>query len=858
MKNHHLKLSYCALAVSAQLFTTATSAQTTADTDKNVERMQVTGSHIRRTDAEGALPVTVLDRESIENAGFENLQQILERLPSAGAGNFSTRGNSQDSTANGAAAISLRGFGADSTLVLVNGRRIANNAFAEGLTNNFVDINSIPVSAIERVDILKDGASAIYGSDAIAGVVNIVLRRDFTGTELNLTHGATTGPDYDETNFSAIWGTGDDKGNTTLIFDYFKNSQLDNAELGRFGTANQAPYGGNDLRSSRGFPGRFVVDGKVERDPACSNPAAQCVYDYGPLSIAVPEAERVGMILNTFRDIGNDIELFAEFAAQHNISTAGGAATPLDRTAGLKVSASHPNNPWKKDVLIDRFRTVDAGPRRWDITSDSLRALVGVRGKTDKYDWEVSAAKSRSSASQTGDRSQGWVRTDYLQREIDAGRYNPFGGVSNPQSVIDAITTSLVRQGESHLSAADARISGELLELSSGTLGFAAGVEMRKEDGEDNPDDQFIRGLIFGTESVQAAASRNQKAAYLELSVPLTEQLEMQLAERYDHYSDFGSSSNPKVAFHYNATDSLKLRASWSEGFRAPSLAQIGLGPSQKSQFFTDEYRCPVNNPANPACATTDYTVVVTGNADLKPEESESWNVGLVWQASETLDFTVDYWNLSQDNKIDKEPIRQAMLERCGTQNNPKCLRLAPLQGETLGPLNRLFTQLINFSSQEASGIDVSANYKLDLQDLGQLKLNTEIAYLNNIERNNIDYTGEFKYPAYRWTTSADWKFNDTWSASTSVVYIGEFEDYATEDKVESTTSRTVDAYYTLDSKVNYQFNDQLQLSLGANNLLDEEPPLALGDGNADLFGYVMSMYNPRGRYVYAKVNYKF
>jgi outer membrane receptor protein involved in Fe transport len=265
-----------------------------------------------------------------------------------------------------------------------------------------------------------------------------------------------------------------------------------------------------------------------------------------------------------------------------------------------------------------------------------------------------------------------------------------------------------------------------------------------------------------------------------------------------------------------------------------------------------------VNTPTNPACATTDYTVVVTGNADLKPEESESWNVGLVWQASDDLDFTVDYWNLSQDNKIDKEPIRQAMLERCGTQNSPQCLRLTPLAGETLGPLNRLFTKLINFSSQEASGIDVSANYKLDLQDLGQLKLNTEIAYLNNIERNNIDYTGEFKYPEYRWTTSADWTFNDTWSASTSVVYIGEFEDYATEDKIESTTSRTVDAYYTLDSKVNYQFNDQLQLSLGANNLLDEEPPLALGDGNADLFGYVMSMYNPRGRYVYAKVNYKF
>ena len=857
----HFKISRCALAVGALLCSVPSMAQTTnnAGDGKSVERIQVTGSHIRRTDAEGALPVTVLDRTAIENAGFENLQQILERLPATGTGNFSTRGNSQDSTANGAAAVSLRGFGADATLVLVNGRRVANNAFAEGVTNNFVDINSIPVSAIERVDILKDGASAIYGSDAIAGVVNIILRRDFNGTEVNLTQGATTGPGYDESNFSAVWGTGDDKSNTTIIFDYFRNTQLDNSELGRFGTADQSPYGGTNQKSSRGFPGRFVVDGKITADPACALPTSQCLYDYGPVSIAVPEAERVGAIINSYRTIADDIELFTELAAQHNISTAGGAATPLDQTAGLRVSANHPNNPWKKNVLIDRFRTVDAGPRRWDITSDTLRAMVGLRGKTTQYDWEVAVAKGRSAASQTGDRSQGWVRTDFLQREIDAGRYNPFGGVENPQSVIDAITTSLVRQGVSHLTSADARVSGELMQLSTGTLGFAAGAEFRKEDGRDTPDDQFVRGLIFGTESVQAAAARNQKAAYLELSVPVLSNLEMQLAQRYDHYSDFGSSSSPKVALNYSATDDIKLRASWSEGFRAPSLAQVGLGPSQKSQFFRDEFRCPVFNAANPACGNTDYTVVVRGNPDLKPEESQSWNIGVVWQATDDLDLTLDHWSLKQDNKIDKQPIRAALLANCGTQNNPLCLRLPPQAGETLGPLNQLITSLVNFKNQDATGIDLSVNYKHDLQQLGQLKLNAEVTYLTNMERNGIDYTGEYKYPQTRWTTSADWQFNDQWSVSASVAYIGEFEDFATEDKVESTKSRTVESYYTLDSQVSYQFSDALKLSVGANNLLDEEPPLALGDGGADvLYGYIQTMYNPRGRYVYGKLNYKF
>jgi len=850
------------LAVSTLLCSNALLAQDiTPAEDKAVERMQVTGSHIRRTDAEGPLPVTIIDREVLDKSGFENLQQVLERLPSAGSGTFSTRGNSQDSTANGAAAISLRGFGADATLVLINGRRVANNAFAEGITNNFVDINSIPVAAIERIDILKDGASATYGSDAIAGVVNVVLRKDYSGTEVSLSHGATTGPNYDETTFSAVWGTGDANSNTTLIFDYFSNSQLDNSELGRWGTANQKPYGGADLRSSRGFPGRFEVDGVILRDPGC--PAAQtagqtCVYDYGPSSITLPEAERVGLLVNSFRKLTDEIELFAELAVQHNISVAGGAATPLDEGAGLTVPGTHPNNPWKKDIKISRYRTVDAGNRRWDITSDTLRALVGVRGQLDKYDWEMAVSKGRSAATQTGDRDQGWVRTDFLQQEINAGRYNPFGGVQNPQSVIDAITTSLVRRGESHLTAADARFSGELMEMAHGPLGIAAGVEYRREDGRDTPDDQFVRGLIFGTESVSAAASRNQHAAYLEFSVPVLENLELQLAQRYDHYSDFGSSANPKVAFHYKANDAVSLRGSWSQGFRAPSLAQVGLGPSQKSQFFVDTFLCPVANNSNPACVSTDYTIVFAGNPDLKAEESESWNLGLVWQVTDDFDVTADLWSVTQDNKIDKVPYITVYNEHCGSQASTICVRQAPLPGSTLGFIDRLNTTLVNFSSQEAQGLDLSANYKLDLANLGRLKLNVEATYLSNFEKNGIDFTGEFRYPQYRWVTSADWAVTNDWGLASSVSYVGEFEDFATEDKVESTTSRTVDAFYSLDMQAYYNLSSQLKVSVGGSNLLDKEPPFALGDGNSDLYGYVSSMYNPRGRFIYAKLSYKF
>ncbi|MCW5569788.1 MAG: TonB-dependent receptor plug domain-containing protein, partial [Steroidobacteraceae bacterium] len=181
------------------------------------DEVVVTGSRIARgSDFENPSPVATVSREDIEKSGYSNLQQLMEKLPANGNGAFSTRGNNQDSTANGAASISLRGLGADATLVLVNGRRVAISAFAENITTNFVDINSIPVAAIERVEVLKDGASAIYGSDAVAGVINIILRKDYQGLELSGGYGSVTSGPYDETTASAIWGIGDDDSNLTL------------------------------------------------------------------------------------------------------------------------------------------------------------------------------------------------------------------------------------------------------------------------------------------------------------------------------------------------------------------------------------------------------------------------------------------------------------------------------------------------------------------------------------------------------------------------------------------------------------------------------------------------------------------
>jgi iron complex outermembrane recepter protein len=852
--------SACAIAISLAITPQAFAA------DEKVERIEVTGSRIKRTDMEGPSPVQSIGKDDIANMGYDNLQQLLERMPAVGAGTFSTRGNSQDSTANGGAAISLRGLGPDATLVLINGRRVSISAFAEDTANSFVDINSIPVSAIERIDILKDGASAIYGSDAVAGVVNIILKKNIEGIEVNASYGATDGPSYNEKTASLVWGTTSDKSSASIILDYFKNTSLSADEMGRFGTANQSPYGGEDFRSSRGFPGYFYVNGVKTTDPDCPpeniTGSGSCLFDYGPFNFVIPAAERVGAIAQFEHTFNNDVTAFMELAAQHNTSEAGGAPTPLDEDAALTVPGTHPNNPFGQDIDIGRYRTVDAGPRRWDIESDSLRLVTGLRGYLKEWEWEVSAQKGRSESTQTGNRHQGWVRTDFLQAEIDAGNYNPFGGTHNSQDVIDRITTSLVRQGESHITAYDASITGEAFSLADRSVMVAAGVEYREEDVSDVPDDQFVRGLIFGTESVSAAAARDQYAAYAEFSIPLTDDFELQLAGRYDHYSDFGSTTNPKVAFRWAATEDLSVRGSWAQGFRAPSLAQIGLGPSEESSFYKDTYRCASQGISEADCEVLDWNTEFAGNSELDAEESDSWNLGAIWAPTQGFDMGIDVWSITQDNKIEQDDLGRIYTANCNNQNSSICVRLPTQPGETLGVISVVKSSYINLSSQEVQGIDFSTHYGFELNGYGDLKLGLDWSYMSKFEKGGMDYTGEYKYPQHRWIGSANW-IKDQFAANLNISYIGEFEDTPDIDfdgtlDFEDNVSRKVDSQVLVDVQGAYYFTDTLKLTLGINNLFDEDPPFAIGDGDADLYGYAGSVHNPRGRFVYTKFMMKF
>jgi iron complex outermembrane receptor protein len=871
-----------AVALSTSLSISIASAQD-QEGPGPTETVVVTGSRIARAgDFQSPSPVLTVDREAIQKSGYSNLQQLLEKVPANGNGAFSTRGNNQDSTANGAASVSLRGLGADATLVLVNGRRVSVSPFAENVTTNFVDINAIPVSAIERVEVLKDGASALYGSDAVAGVVNIVLRKDFQGLELSGSFGSTTESDYEEDNVTLVWGMGDEDSNVTIIGDYFKNTTLANAERGSFGFADQSPQGGFDNRSSRGYPGRFVVNGAVTIDPSCppERQAGQtCLFDFGPFNLLLPEAERTGVTLLAHQGLGDAVELFTEIAFQHNNSAAQGAPTPLDETALLTVPCTHPNNPYTCNpgvttVDISRYRTVDAGARQWDISSDNLRGVVGLRGEFgDGWNWEAAVQRARSESEQTGDKSMGWVRTDFLQTELDAGRYNPFGAVQNPADVIDAITTNLVRRGTADLKMIDTQLSGGLFDMPAGELLMAVGAEYREESVSDIPDDQFQRGLIFGTEAVQAEASRENWSAFVEFSVPVLESLELSLAARYDDYEDFGTTTNPKVALRFAPVDSLAFRASWGTGFRAPSLAQIGLGPSQESQFFVDTYGC-ADNPNY--CPSTDYVIEFSGNPNLEPEESETLNVGVAWQPTDRINLTLDYWDIEQELKIDEVPFGFLYTQGCSVQESTVCQRGAPLPGDTLGPLQKVFSSFTNIGAQNTDGVDFSTSFSTDL-GAGSMTLGLTWSHLLTFERIELnsdatalvtrDLTGEYEYPEDRAQLSGDFEFGD-FGFFAQVNYIGEFQDTPdilpigeAPDGVldyDQIDTPEVDAWTTLNLQVSYSGIENMKFLVSVDNALDEDPPFAAGDGDTDLYGYVQNLHTPRGRFWSAKAIFNF
>lgn len=874
-----LKLALLAVAVNTALASQVVIAQE----EESIEKISVTGSHIRRTDMEGPSPVSSIDAAQIANTGVTDLIGLFAKLPISGQGTFSTQGNSSDDTANGGSSVSLRGLGADSTLILVNGRRVSVAPFAKGIDTAFVDINNIPISAIKRVDILKDGASATYGSDAIAGVINVILKDDFEGFEVSAKYGDTADGGGEEQNISMIYGTADEKSNHTFILDYFDREEILYADRDYSATANQAALTGRrfatDFRSSSGIPGTIAL----KSDPTVRLPdtfgndvcAAEdivgtlCRYDYAPHMTSIPDTERFSFNYMGKYEVSSNTRAFAELNGQNSKSIIRGAASPSFNE--LFMSADNVNHPFANDPthpffgqdLTMRRRTVDIGNREKRVDTDYYRAIVGLEGEIKDWTWEVGYSYIKSESVERG--VDGFPNSRRAQEAIDSGLWNPFEPSSNTQEALDFIETTTTRVGKSTNKTIDAVVSGPVMEIAGNEVMLAFGAEYREESISDNPDDQFLRGEVFGTEATQANGQRDSTSLFTEVAVPVSDELELQLALRYEDYSDFGTTTDPKVSFLWSPTEQVSLRGSWGTAFRAPSLHQLGLGRTDESPNLVDTIRC---DAVDLACEPQEYTAVFAGNPDLGPEESTSYNLGVIYEVTEDLSFSVDYYNYDIENIIDSDT--QFVFSNFGSDPNV-VTRLPTANPNDPGEVVQIFDSFQNIGDLQTSGIDLDVGYNLGTS-AGDFRFGYVLNYVLDFEElrpgangsSRVETVeGDFEQPEIRWTASVDWS-KDDWSAALAVNFVDSFKQDSSvrvqeikDDNnvvIETVILDDIDSMTTVDLTVNYTGIDDAVFTLGSTNLFNEDPPFSYHD----FFGFVNTTHNSQGRFVYLKGTYTF
>jgi iron complex outermembrane receptor protein len=869
MKHSILKLTLLATAISSSMAVHAQSDET-----KKVERIQVTGSHIKRTDIEGPSPITSLSAEDITKTGVTDLIGLFTKMPAAGQGTFSTQGNSSDGTGNGGSSVSLRGLGADSTLILVNGRRISVSPFANEIDTAFVDINNIPLAAIKRVDILKDGASATYGSDAIAGVINIILKDDYDGLEVSTKIGDTADGGGKESNTSLLFGSSSEKSNHTFVLDYFDREEILNGDRFYTSSANQTalrpndPYA-TDGRSSSGYPGTIAlasnnsirVPDTFGNDvcPAEDIVGTLCRYDYAPMSTTVPASERVSFMYMGNFEINDTLRAFIELNGQNSKTTIRGAASPSFNE--LFMSADNLNHPFADDPasefyqqnLTMRRRLVEIGNREKRVDSDYYRSVLGLQGEVSGWDWETAYSYIKSDSIERG--VNGFPNSRRTQEAIDSGLWNPFEPSSNSQEALDFIETQTTRYGKSTSKSFDGKISGPIMDMSAGELMLAVGAEYREETISDNPDDQFLRGDVFGTEATQANGARDNASIFAELAIPVTETLNIQVAVRHEDYSDFGTTTDPKVAFIWTPTDELSIRGSFGTAFRAPSLSQIGLGVTDESPSLVDTVRCDAIGNVDQACELFEYTAQLAGNPDLGPEESKSYNLGIIYEITEDMDFSLDYYNYDIENVIGKD-TQFVMTSQGGNQSVVKRLNTG-VPGDP-GQVEVIFDRFENLFDLKTSGLDFDLGYKMS-SDIGDFKFNYVLNYVLNYEDIRtgglVDtQEGGFEQPEIRWTTSGSWVKAD-WSANFAINYVGDFEeDSAVRTRTDGTIAPDIDAMVTVDTTVNYAGIENTTLTLGITNLLNEDPSFSYSSWK----GYASGTHNAQGRFTYLQATYKF
>jgi iron complex outermembrane receptor protein len=666
---------------------------------QQTQRVYVTGSNIKRTDTETASPVTVLRRQDIQQTGASTVRGVLDTLTSFDTSTLRDNGNST-SFARGASGASIHSLGKAATLVLVNGRRVSNYAFADGGKETFVNVDSIPADAIERIDIMADGASALYGSDAMAGVINIITRNSFEGVKLSADVTRPQGASYGGENTAAITAG---KGN----FDRDGYNVYATVEgYRRFGYMladvkdRYAPWHRQYVSPAFGDPSVYSFPGNLNeaktsthpaiRQPVASCPASQrnagglCTSDINGINQYSDPAKRVNMFSQGRFKLSEKTTAFAEVSYSSTETTyqslpyanaAGSASNWFDGNTKTsqsvpkpKLAVGNPANPFPYPVGID-YRFMD-NMDMWVSPSKATqyRAMAGLEGTlANGWDWQAAIGRVGGDAKS---RDRGPDR-DAMPAAVSSGEYK-IGG-PNPQALLDRMFPEIGTNAKLSQDWVDAKVSGDTgIQLPGGPLAFAVGGEYRHESMFIRSTDNVVEARIIGRGSLWIDGERNMGALFGELTAPITKTLEANAAVRVDKNQGFDSHVSPKVGLTYKAIPEVMFRATYAGGFRAPNIPET-LGKVGLTGFFNstlDPKRCDTatkvrdilkkGNANDVSDATVAYNsgcltsvpAMISSNAGLKPETSRSMTLGFVLEPVKNLNASVDYWKIERRDEI--------------------------------------------------------------------------------------------------------------------------------------------------------------------------------------------------------------
>ena len=908
-----------------------------------LERLEVTGSRIRSADVETQQPVLTLTRETLELQGFTSVADVLQNLTSAGSPAISRSSVLSSGEAVGGYYIDLRNLGAQRTLVLMNGKRLG------ATTSGLQDLSQIPMSAIERIEILKDGASSIYGSDAIGGVVNVITRKRFSGAEAQAYLGQYSQGDGDTEQYSITIGADGERGSVTMSAEYYNQDEVWAKDRWYSKHGNAGPdYPGSGWSPVSQNGSAYLPCGTGGAYTWCtlrpggnpSNPAdfvphtAAYNANSNEQMMAATAIERKTIYVNANYDLTDNVTFNTDVMYNQRNTLQQVAGYPYQSAAfGTLLSADSAFNPFGEDIHFRR-RLWEV-PRTTDSKLDTFRFAPSVSGFFEvgerTFDWNVGALYNRNQIAKTGhgDMSllasakalgesfidaNGVARCGTADSPIDGCfAWNPLlpYGVSGPGSLADKDVQTFLfpyytDTGITKTTSFNADLSGSLFTLPAGELGFAVGIEKRKEDGRFVPDAFAQSGEYTGLAATTTAGSYEVDEAYLELNVPLladiagVKELTLNLATRYSDYSNFGDTTNSKIGLVWRINDELLVRSTFAEGFRAPTIDDLYGGIGSSFVYYTDP--CSTGVPGSVAgsaactaagvpanyvqlgqglvpctawpCQTPDQ-FYAGSNPNLKPETAESTTFGIVWspQWVEGLDLNLDWYRYEITDMIISDSVGR-ILRDCYVLGDASRCAVGQIQRDpTDGHITSMFYGLANLGGMETEGFDLGIRYRLPELSIGQINIDWQNSYVSKYDTASQNARGETIMVGgvgdagifrLRSNLGVNWSFGD-FSASWNTRYYSGMKESCVAgrpctdpDRIanESTDPvRRVGSNTFHDIQLSWKAPWNATVAIGANNAFNHQGPIMFTNPNSQ-YPYYGGF--DIGRMLYMKYTQKF